>query len=451
MNTTPALTPTSGRPWGAIFVAISGFLLISMRQNMTVPMSLGLSLGQFLLFGSGLLWVLTRLSGQRSRISNPILTIVVMCYFAAVWLTYAAATGAGLTPKAAEFSGQYNYVTVGLVMMVGAVMSLLTTADDVRLALKGLLVGGAVSSGFALVQSATGLDLAASFKLPGLKTSDFILVKDLMREGIVRSQGSAGHPLELAVVLTILIPIGVGVIGSARAKHDRIWPWVLCTGVVALGALSTVSRSVVLGLAAATVVMCWRWRVTRLAATLGGLLLAVGAGWLLQLRIATALAASFAVVSDDPSIESRSTGRGYVLTHYQEHFWVGTGMGTYPAVPNQPVLDNEYFSRLMEGGVVGLICYTLVLITAIVLAIRASAAPSPVLAELGGGISGALAVVIATSAILDMGGFAQVTTLIWLIVAMAGVVAYLARHGDLPPVDTGRAEIQCVDASRSSL
>jgi putative inorganic carbon (hco3(-)) transporter len=416
--------------WGAIYLAVSGFLLIGMRQNLVVPLSFGLSIGQFLLFGGGLLWILTRLRGQRSRIHSRALGVAFVCYLLAVALSYAAAMGRGLPPLAVVYGDQYMFVSLGLVTMAFAIIALLTNTDGLQLVLKGFLLGGAASAGFALLQSATGLDLAGQFRLPGLKVSDFVLVKDLMRDGMVRPQGSAGHPLELAVVLTILVPIGIGVIGSARAKADRTWPWFLCTGIAACGALATVSRSVVVGLGAAVVVMAWRWPVRRLAAAVAGLIVAVAVGWLVQLRVATALASSFAGASNDPSIASRATGRAYIFAHYREHFWFGRGVGTYPTFGHLPVLDNEYLSRLIEGGIFGLAGYVLLLGTALTLAVRASAATSPALAELGSGLSGAIAVVIVTGSILDISGFIQVLTLGWFIFALSAVAAFMARHGE---------------------
>jgi putative inorganic carbon (HCO3(-)) transporter len=436
------------RRWGALYLAVSGFLLIGMRQNLTVPLTLGLSIGQFLLFGCGLLWLLTRMRGQRSRIRNRVLAFALVFYLVGALLSYAGAMGRGLPPLASVYADQYIFVNAGLITMAFAVIALVTTTDGLQTVLKGLLLGGTTSAGFALLQSVTGLDLAAQFRLPGLKTSDFVLVKDLMREGIVRPQGSAGHPLELAVILTILVPIGIGIIGSAHAKADRTWPWVLCTGVVACGALATVSRSVVLGLAAAVAVMAWRWPIRRLAVTLAGVVVAVVAGWLFKLSVAAALVGSFAIFANDPSIASRSTGWNYIFAHFREHFWFGEGVGTYPALGNQPVLDNQYLSLLIEGGVCSLAGYVLLLGVALTVALRASAATSPALAELCSGLSGAIAVVIVTGAILDINGFVQVLTLTWFLFALIAVAAFLARHGE--PTRTENEANQCLAAPESA-
>jgi O-antigen ligase len=194
--------------------------------------------------------------------------------------------------------------------------------------------------------------------------------------------------------------------------------------------------------------MAWRWPVKRLAITFAGLIVAVVTGWLLKLNVATALASSIAGFSNDPSIASRSTGWNYIFAHFREHFWFGEGVGTYPASGKQPVLDNQYLSLLIEGGVCSLVGYVLLLCVGLILAVRASAAASPALAELSGGLSGAIAVVIVTGSILDINGFVQVLTLTWLLLALIAVAAFLARHGEPTRIENG-AE-QCLAAPKSA-
>jgi putative inorganic carbon (hco3(-)) transporter len=424
---------------GSLYLAVSCFLLVGMRQNLTVPLSFGLSIGQFLLFACGGLWALTRLRGERSSIRDRSFTIVILIYSVAALASYASAMGRGIPAKATASSTQYMLITLGMTAMVFATIAIVTTTDRLLLVLKGLVLGGTLSATFALVQFATGMDLAGDFRLPGLKTSDFMLVRGLAREGIVRSQGSAGHPLELAAVLTALIPIGVGLTACARARGQRTWPWALCTVALLAGAVVTVSRSVFLGLAAAVAVMAWRWSIGRLAAIFAALIAAAGLAWLLQIKILTAFTSSFENSHKDPSLASRQNGMDYVLSQYQHHAWFGQGIGTYPAYVNQPVLDNEYLSRLIDSGILGVAAYLGLLVFVLSMAVRASAAKSTVNAEIGSALSGSMAVLIAIGAILDVSGFTQCGCLIWLIIALCPIALHLSRHGD---VRSDRSESQ---------
>ena len=317
---------------GAIFLALSGFLLIGMRQNLTVPLTGGHSVAQSLVLVAAGLWVLTRLRGERSQIRSRPLQIAMLLYTIGSLMSYASAMGRGISQTARDHSDAYMVTNFVLVAMALTIIAMLTTTAGVVLVLKGLFLGGTVSAGFAIVQSFTGMDLAEVLRLPGLKESLPLVQGQLMREELIRPQGSATHPLELAVVLTMLIPLGIGIVGSARARGEKAWPWVICTIVVLCAALLTVSRTVVIGLLVAVVVMAWRWPIRWLAAILAGATLVVIAGWLLQLQVVTAFANLFANSSTDPSIKSRSIGSAYAFAHYRDYFWFGEGAGhTRPA------------------------------------------------------------------------------------------------------------------------
>ena len=114
------------------------------------------------------------------------------------------------------------------------------------LTLRGVVVAGAISAFYAVLQTFGGIDLAPDVRIPVLLKADTAtLVTDLMRAGTVRPQGASGHPLELSAILTILTPIAVGVTLHARARHERWIPWALACMLIMGGALTTVSRSAV--------------------------------------------------------------------------------------------------------------------------------------------------------------------------------------------------------------
>lgn len=398
-----------------------------MRQTFTVPLTFGLSLGQFLLYIGAAVWALMGMAGRKSPIANRWLVVAILVYLTASLLSYGAALNRGTVLLGIEFADRYIFSDLALSAMIIAIIAMITTPDRVSLLLKGLVLGAALSASFAIMRLVAGIDLAPMFILPGLKASDFVLVTNLAREGIDRPQGSAGHPLELAGVLTVVLPLSIAVVACARAKGERTWPWLLCTGLLLCGALATVSRSVIVGLTAALLVMAWRWSIHRFAALLLTAAAAVGLGMLAQLHVVSAILQSFANVSSDSSIASRGLGAAYVANHYRDHFWVGQGTGMYPAY-RQPVLDNQYLSRLMETGALGLLSFVLLIGVALLLALLASAAADPIVAELAGAISGSLAALAVISTILDISGFIQIWTVTWILIALSTVVWRLHRQ-----------------------
>ncbi|MUL81739.1 MULTISPECIES: O-antigen ligase [unclassified Mycolicibacterium] len=412
---------------GPLILAAGGFFLLGMRQTFTVPLTFGLSLGQFLLYIGAAVWALMGMAGRKSPIANRWLVVAILVYLTASLLSYGAALNRGTVLLGIEFADRYIFSDLALSAMIIAIIAMITTPDRVSLLLKGLVLGAALSASFAIMRLVAGIDLAPMFILPGLKASDFVLVTNLAREGIDRPQGSAGHPLELAGVLTVVLPLSIAVVACARAKGERTWPWLLCTGLLLCGALATVSRSVIVGLTAALLVMAWRWSIHRFAALLLTAAAAVGLGMLAQLHVVSAILQSFANVSSDSSIASRGLGAAYVANHYRDHFWVGQGTGMYPAY-RQPVLDNQYLSRLMETGALGLLSFVLLIGVALLLALLASAAADPIVAELAGAISGSLAALAVISTILDISGFIQIWTVTWILIALSTVVWRLHRQ-----------------------
>ncbi|MBU9766761.1 O-antigen ligase domain-containing protein [Mycobacterium sp. TNTM28] len=412
---------------GPLILGAGGFFLLGMRQTFTVPLTFGLSLGQFLLYLAAPAWVLFGRAGSRSPIANRWLILATLAYLTASLVSYGAAMSRGTVPRGIVFADRYIFGDLTLSAMVIAIVVMITTGDQVLLLLKGLVLGGALSAAFAIVKLVAGIDPAPMFILPGLKASDFVLVTNLARGGVERPQGSAGHPLELAGVLTVIIPLGLAVVVCARAKGQRTWPWILCTALMAGGALTTVSRSAIVGLTAALVVMAWRWPVQRFAALLLAAAAAIGVGALAQLQVFSALVQSFTTVTTDSSIASRGVGAAYVASHYRDHFWIGQGTGMYPAY-RQPVLDNQYLSRLMETGAFGLVSFVLLVGVALLLALRASAAADPLVAELASAVSGSLAALAVIAVILDVSGFIQIWTVTWILIALSTVVWRLRRQ-----------------------
>ncbi|WP_019201455.1 O-antigen ligase [Tsukamurella sp. 1534] len=441
-RTGPAGTLRTHGGGAALFLGVASFFLLSMRQTFSVPGTFGMSLAQSLFAGAALLWVFTIITRHAEPIRDRVVLIVVLAYVTASFLSFGASMMRGVPYVAQVALDRYILVDLCLLGMVLFILTVVRSTDAYRTIIGAIVLGGTASAGFALVMVSTGIDLAADFRIPGLKANDYVIVKNLLREGISRPQGSAGHPLELSAVLTVVLPLALALVFEARRRRSSTqWLWAGCTAVLMAGALVTVSRSAVVGTAAAVLVMCWRWPIRRIAVLVvvgGG---AVGIGLALQMKFMTAMLQTFQGVVSDSSIKSRQIGLDYAATHFWEHPWLGQGVGAYPAL-KQPVLDNQYVSRLMEAGVIGLLAFVAALAAALFMAVRTSAARERSVAELGGGVAGSLAAVIIISLILDTAGFAQIWYLTWILVALAGVGHRLARDGEgFGPITTTGAGI----------
>ncbi|OAK54742.1 O-antigen ligase family protein [Rhodococcoides kyotonense] len=427
-------------PIGAAVVVVGSVLLLGMRQSFTVPGALGFSPASLIFFGCGLLWVLTRIVGQRSRAELGILSAAVVLYAVASLLSFASLASKPTKP-AVLASSQTNLITeFALVSVFFFIVTVIRTREALEWVAKGLVIGGAISATFGIIQYGTGMDLAAMLKPPLLKDHGSVLSEALMREGFARPQGSAGHPLELSAILTVLVPIALGVVYSARAQGRRSWHWAVLAVVLVGGAALTLSRSAVVGLGVAVLFMAWKWPVRRVLALVGIVGVPLVVAYVTDSKLLNAFVQIFATSGTDSSLQSRDRGRAYVLEHFSDHLWFGEGTATYSA-RGYPVLDNQYLGRLMEAGVIGVLAFVLLLGAGFGAALVASRRFSQRAAraenradagmfELTRGIAAAIAAVAVIAIILDISGFAQIWLLMWIFLALAGSAFYIVRAED---------------------
>jgi putative inorganic carbon (hco3(-)) transporter len=408
------------------YVGIASFLLIGMRQSYTVPYTFGFSLGQFLLLTLSLLWLLALVGGQRFRLEPRVLVVATAGYLVSSLLSYAAynADGFRFVPSLVDqpiVGADAGLLTdIRMVLLVFVLMTVLQTPRDLEIVLKGLVLGGALSSFFALVQYATGANLAQGFRFPGLKDDARTLVEDLMRGEIIRMQGSTGHPLELGAVMTVLMPLAIGIALSCRARGLRSWPWMACAGLIAAGAVLSVSRSALLGIAVALVVLALRWPVRRAVVSLAVVAGAVVLTWSMVEGVYNAFARAFLEAENDSSVQSRAIGAKFALESISEYPWLGRGIGVSADAATW-VLDNNYLSRLVDAGLFGLVSYVTVLLVALVISFQATRRVGSSYVDLFSGILASLCALVVINLILDTAGFAQIFTLTWMLVGFAAV------------------------------
>ncbi|HSV64497.1 MAG TPA: O-antigen ligase family protein [Mycobacteriales bacterium] len=411
-----------------VLLAVTAVALLGFRQQFKVPYTgLGLSPAQLLVLAAGVLWVVTRLVGQPGRLGVRALRIAIGFVVLSALLSYAVAMLAVLPTEKYADSQQALVSVLTLSAFSMFVLEALRSRQQIELVLRCLLIAGALSALFALVQSTVHLDLAASFRPPGLKGT--ATLAESFRAGLVRARGTAQHPLEFGAVTSALIPLGLGVTFAARRRGRAAWPWGAITLVIAAGAVVSLSRSAVIGVACAVAVMASRWSVRRLMGLLAGVGALVAAAVLGGSKTASALGSLFTSGSHDYSLESRAAGRSYAFRVLFDHLWLGQGLGTYD-IPRQPILDNQYLDQVIESGIVGLLAMVAVLVVAVRYAVRSvSRQRDPVAAELASGVAGAIVTIITTDAVLDSAAFVQISTIGALLVGLSGALWCLSQDG----------------------
>ncbi|MCD9198977.1 O-antigen ligase family protein [Aeromicrobium wangtongii] len=419
---------------GATTVAVACGWLLATRQSAVVPFTLGLTPVVIAWYVAGALLILCWSAGQRIAPPHRATALLVMGTMLSTLVSSAALM---LRGPAAEWSGQsLTLVSREACLLAAAIFVLVVVRTPAALTrvVQGLVIGASVSAVLALGQVLTGFDAAQHLVLPGLvQHGDDGSPVDLLRAGALRPQGSAAHPLELSAILTVCFPLALGLALAQRARGLPHAVWAVLATVIGLGAVATISRSAVVGVAAALVVMAWRWPVRRVVLGGVGVVGAVAVAVIGGVPIATRLAGVVLNGSEDGSLGSRSSGLSYALGILPEHWLFGQGAGTYD-VARQPVLDNHYLTRLVETGLFGLGCLLLMLAGAWLICVRASrravSSADAGTFELVNGVLGALSAVIVIALILDIGGFAQISNLLYVLVALAGASAVATSPSD---------------------
>lgn len=312
----------------------------------------------------------------------------------------------------------------GAIMIVAATGVALLAAEAVadlnRLdaVVKGIVVGGAIIAAVGIVQFTTGLDPAAAIRLPGFVSSadqSFIAQRSTFR----RVSGTTVHAIEFSAVLCMALPLAV----HQFRRQGRSWfaPLVL----IAVALPMSVSRTAVVGLAAALVIMVPSWpkRVRRRAYLAGGT-------YLVLMRLAVpgllgTIKSLFVDAPADPSIQSRQTDYLFVTTFIHERPWFGRGYTTFIPV-RYDFLDNQYLLAVVETGYVGAAMYITLLVGSIAAAwqVRRQVADQAA-RDLAQALIASLAVAAATSMAFDFLSFPTVRATLFLAVGCVGALGRL--------------------------
>ena len=155
------------------------------------------------------------------------------------------------------------------------------------------------------------------------------------RQGFSRPTGTANHPIELASMLTMLLPLTI--MTATNHGRVRLGPIVM-TGCIILAVVFSLSRTAMIGLVIGLIVilpaLSPRWRV------LGGI---AGVGIVGALSVAVpgllgTLRGLFLDLEGDPSVQSRTEALGLVAEFISRSPLIGRGLGTF--LPKYWILDN---------------------------------------------------------------------------------------------------------------
>ncbi len=270
-------------------------------------------------------------------------------------------------PSRVEAVGSYTFKNISFllsfVLIFYVFVSILRSARDIDFFVRLLVAGGGALGFFALVESATHVDVFnhLSDVLPVLHY-DGTQAPETARGGGLRVYGSAQHPIALGAALALLLPLAV-----YCAQRTQQWRWRLAGVLMLLGIFATRSRTgIVMLLVIGVVYLVLRGRETRrFWPALVPLVLvihfavpgAIGTTWhsffpeggLLaqeeKNQVGSGRVATFGPVFDSEVAPNPILGEGYATRVVTPEAGVD--------VPLAPITDDMWLAILAETGIVG--------------------------------------------------------------------------------------------------
>lgn len=301
-----------------------------------------------------------------------------------------------------------------------------------------------------VLQFTIGLDLAANLSLPGFeRVGGALSVGE--RSMFRRVAGTTLHPIEFGVVMCLGIPLAL----HLAMHHSR--RWYLAVAVMGAALPMSVSRTAVLGVVAAGLVLVPGWpRKVRRRCLLGA------AGYLVAVRLLIpgllgTIRALFVDAPTDPSINSRESDYEYVSRFVAERPFLGRGFWTF--IPSRfDFLDNQYMLSLVETGVVGLLALLVLLFGGMVTTgVVRQRTDNEVDRDLAQALMASLAVVAATSIAFDYLSFPTTRVLMFVVLGCVGALWRLvprmdpeSQQSESRLTGSGRV-VQLVPSSRGAL
>jgi O-antigen ligase len=407
--------PTPRRNHAVPLLIVLIIALLCLRQDYIVPSTgLGLSPAYLLALVAGICWLLgkgLRLtdigSGAlpvRLAIGGMLLTQVIG------YLILLEHQSLGPPPDTSPLL--VPMVLAGLAVFV---LDTVHTHDELERLVRWLVIAGAIGAGCAVLGVLGHVDLAA-ITPPGLHASPE-LAQPIPRDGVTRAQGTAAHPLELAAVMTVLVPLATYCLFAARERASRWWPWLIPLALIGGAGALSISRSFFVGLAVELVVLALYWPLRRTAVVLGCVIAGVIVLLFAKGGVVGLFVKLFTQGSGDDSLLHRTLARQVAYVLINAHPLFGMGLGSYDT-SRYPVLDNQYLGLLVETGVIGLLGFLGYLGTAA----HAAFARSTRHRDLGAALGAAVVAYAVINLILDTAGFLQISALAAILVGLTGAL-----------------------------
>lgn len=371
--------------------------------------------------GSLLLWVFFRLSTtQRTPMRTHPVRFALGVFAFTVGLTYAWAMAHPMS------SDEISPADVALLALASWSGTLLIAHDGVmsRARLDTLVwrivVCGGLLGLLGIVQALTGQPLVDRISIPGLTLTE--ATGSYTRNGFFRPAGTAIHPIEYGVIVTMLLPLALHV-GFQHKDRGRVVRWLPAVALAAVVPLSS-SRSAYLGAAIGVAIVLFGWTARQRKVVLGLVAAGVVAMFAVTPHLAGSIVGLFAGADEDPSIQSRTGSLDVAGAFIARSPILGRGLGTF--LPKYRIFDNEYLGLLVTVGILGTAAFLAIGVTAIVVLLRVRrVSVDDATRDLALSLTASVAVGFVSLSLFDAFAFPMTMGTLFLLLGIAGALRRL--------------------------
>jgi hypothetical protein len=313
-------------------------------------------------------WVLPQSGLDRGR--QP-MRAVLLVYLAYQLVSFAVASSRTLTEL--ESTGSVRALLTAFAMTGVGLLVADGIRDEGRLTelLHRVVKAVTFVSAFGIVQFYTGAPM--QFLVPGLQWNR-PPVGLAERGPFGRPAATTLHPIEFSVVTAALLPLAIHFALHGRTVHQRRNA-AFAAGLIALAVPLSVSRSGLVSLVLALVVLLAGWRGRRLVNGLLTICIAIPVLWATVPGIVGTFIGMFTDTDDDPSIQARINRRPRVMELLRLRPWLGLGNGTW-STEDYFLVDVEIYVTSLQLGLLGMALITIILVFGFLLALAVRALPS---------------------------------------------------------------------------
>lgn len=429
--TTPeAAAPARNHVPGALLLFVVLLLLIPSRL---VVGPLGGAGNPATLLGVALLawWFLARtLPGSGVARGLQPVRVGVACYATAACVSYVLAFHRFLLPSEARAADRALLALAAFAGVACLAADGLHTRAQIERVVRWFVRIGTVVGTVGIVQFFTGLDVRPWYRIPGL-TINTTLQGVGERSDFRRVLATGTHPIEFGVLMALVLPLAVHVALHPERPGPawRRWYPVVVTGCAIPMSLS---RSAILGTAAAGVVLLSAWTVRRRVNALVAVAMFTVLMRLMIPGLVGTLRGMFVNLTSDPSYQARVERYPVAFRLAHERPWFGRGFGTLLPEnwPGIVPLDNQWLATAIEAGVVGLVALILMMLVGFWTArgaARRIRGHDPAFGHLLNATAAALLAAFVAYPTFDALAYPMVTGSVALLLGVAGAAWRLSR------------------------